>query len=172
MTSQAHRELAARIRPALTKLYVLYFRLAETSDLTGPQLTILSRLDNEGPARICQIAKAEGIRMPTASNALHQLADRGMIERIREETDRGGVKVQLTPFGKSELERVGNERTAYLANMLAALPEEKLGDITKLANLINELSEAYDTEEALKAFEKASRRSNVQAILDGTLDNN
>ena len=80
--------------------------------------------------------------------------------------------MQLTPFGKSELERVGNERTAYLANMLAALPEEKLGDITKLANLINELSEAYDTEEALKAFEKASRRSNVQAILDGTLDNN
>ena len=56
--------------------------------------------------------------------------------------------------------------------MLAALPEEKLGDITKLADLINELSEAYDTEEALKAFEKASRRSNVQAILDGTLDNN
>ena len=167
MTSQAHRELAARIRPALTKLYVLYFRLAETSDLTGPQLTILSRLDNEGPARISQIAKAEGIRMPTASNALHQLEDRGMIERIREETDRRGVKVQLTPFGKSELERVGNERTAYLANMLAALP-----DITKLANLINELSEAYDTEEALKAFEKASRRSNVQAILDGTLDNN
>ena len=164
MTSQAHRELAARIRPALTKLYVLYFRLAETSDLTGPQLTILSRLDNEGPARISQIAKAEGIRMPTASNALHQLEDRGMIERIREETDRRGVKVQL--------ERVGNERTAYLANMLAALPEEKLGDITKLANLINELSEAYDTEEALKAFEKASRRSNVQAILDGTLDNN
>ena len=172
MTSQAHRELAARIRPALTKLYVLYFRLAETSDLTGPQLTILSRLDNEGPARISQIAKAEGIRMPTASNALHQLEDRGMIERIREETDRRGVKVQLTPFGKSELERVGNERTAYLANMLAALQEEKLGDITKLANLINELSEAYDTEEALKAFEKASRRSNVQAILDGTLDNN
>ena len=79
MTSQAHRELAARIRPALTKLYVLYFRLAETSDLTGPQLTILSRLDNEGPARISQIAKAEGIRMPTASNALHQLEDRVMI---------------------------------------------------------------------------------------------
>ena len=126
----------------------------------------------QGPARISQIAKAEGIRMPTASNALHQLEDRGMIERIREETDRRGVKVQLTPFGKSELERVGNERTAYLANMLAALPEEKLGDITKLANLINELSEAYDTEEALKAFEKASRHSNVQAILDGTLDNN
>ncbi len=146
MKSNAHWELANRIRPALTRLYVLYFRIAEASDLTGPQLTILSRLAEEGPCRISYIAKVEGIRMPTASNALHQLEERGMVERIREEADRRGVKVQLTPFGKQELERVGNERTDYLAQMLATLPVEKLSEAEKAADIITELAEAYTAE--------------------------
>ena len=30
-------ELARRVRPAMTKLYVSYFRTAEHSELTGPQ---------------------------------------------------------------------------------------------------------------------------------------
>jgi hypothetical protein len=146
MNEQAAWELAKQIRPALTRLYVLYFRIAETSDLTGPQLTILGGLAESGPSRISTIAKTEGIRMPTASNALHQLEERGMVERIREESDRRGVKVQLTEFGRAELERVGTERTNYLAQMLATLPEERATDAQRLIDLINELSECYTAE--------------------------
>ncbi|AHI23889.1 MarR family winged helix-turn-helix transcriptional regulator [Corynebacterium vitaeruminis] len=143
MTSQTPHDIAASIRPALTQLYVLYFRLAGQSDLTGPQMTILTRLDEHGPARISQIAQAEGIRMPTASNALHQLEQRGMIERIRDEEDRRGVKVRLTEFGHSELKRVGEERTAHLARMLESLPAEKLAETARLAPVINDLAETY-----------------------------
>ena len=52
-------ELAVRVRPALTKLYVLYFRRSVNSDLSGPQLTILSRLEENGPSRISRIAELE-----------------------------------------------------------------------------------------------------------------
>lgn len=143
MTTHSPEELAKLIRPALTKLYVLYFRVAEQSDLTGPQMTIMTRLNDEGPARISHIAQAEGIRMPTASNALHQLEQRGMIERIRDESDRRGVKVQLTELGVSELTRVGEERTAYLTEMLQTLPEELLDDAAKLPHVINALADSY-----------------------------
>lgn len=115
MTSTTPEDIAARIRPAMTKLYVMYFRIAEQSDLTGPQLSIMARLKDNGPARISQIAREEGIRMPTASNALHQLEQRELVERIRDEQDRRGVRVRLTRLGVSELERVGEERTKYLA---------------------------------------------------------
>ena len=47
MNAQPYFELARNTRPALTQLYVTYFRLAERSDLTGPQLTILSRLKSD-----------------------------------------------------------------------------------------------------------------------------
>lgn len=127
----------------MTKLYVMYFRIAEQSDLTGPQLSIMARLKSNGPSRISQIAREEGIRMPTASNALHQLEQRELVERIRDEQDRRGVRVQLTRLGESELERVGEERTKYLAEMLGTLSEEDLAQLSEMTDIINKLADNY-----------------------------
>lgn len=146
MTTPTPEDIAARIRPALTKLYVMYFRISEQSDLTGPQLSILTRLKDNGDSRISQIAREEGIRMPTASNALHQLAQRQLVERVRDETDRRGVRVTLTPLGESELERVGEERNRYLAQMLATLDEKYLEHADDLVEVINALADVYGSD--------------------------
>lgn len=143
MTEPTAEDIAARIRPAMTKLYVMYFRIAEQSDLTGPQLSIMARLKINGPSRISQIAREEGIRMPTASNALHQLEQRELVERIRDEQDRRGVRVQLTRLGESELERVGEERTKYLAEMLGTLSEEDLAQVSEMTDIVNKLADNY-----------------------------
>ena len=145
MTTPTPEDIAARIRPAMTKLYVMYFRIAEQSDLTGPQLSIMARLQDNGPSRISQIAREEGIRMPTASNALHQLEQRELVERIRDEQDRRGVRVRLTSLGETELERVGAERTRYLAEMLGTLGEEDLVRVGDLVEIINKLADSYGT---------------------------
>ena len=136
-------DLAAKIRPALTKLYVTYFRMAEQSDLTGPQITILTRLEEHGASRISEVARQEGIRMPTASNALHQLEHRGLVERIRDTSDRRGVRVQLTKFGRAELARVGEERTRYLGQLFAYWEQDELEQVAKLAPLVEILAERY-----------------------------
>ncbi|ANE05116.1 MarR family winged helix-turn-helix transcriptional regulator [Corynebacterium crudilactis] len=136
-------ELAVRVRPALTKLYVLYFRRSANSDLSGPQLTILSRLEENGPSRISRIAELEDIRMPTASNALHQLEQLNLVERIRDTKDRRGVQVQLTDHGREELERVNHERNAEMARVLEMLPPEKLARTEELVDIITELAEVY-----------------------------
>lgn len=143
MTDVTPEDLAARVRPALTKLYVLYFRRSANSDLSGPQLTILSRLTENGPSRISRIAELEDIRMPTASNALHQLEQMGLVERIRDTKDRRGVQVQLTDRGAEELERVNGERDEQMAEVLRMLPPEKLGRAQELVDIITELSEVY-----------------------------
>lgn len=143
MTDVTPEDLAARVRPALTKLYVLYFRRSANSDLSGPQLTILSRLAENGPSRISRIAELEDIRMPTASNALHQLEQMGLVERIRDTKDRRGVQVRLTDRGAEELERVNGERDEQMAEMLRMLPPEKLGRAQELVDIITELSEVY-----------------------------
>ncbi|MBX8995165.1 MULTISPECIES: MarR family winged helix-turn-helix transcriptional regulator [Corynebacterium] len=143
MTKPNPEDIAARIRPALTKLYVMYFRIAEQSDLTGPQLSIMARLKDNGPSRISEIARGEGIRMPTASNALHQLEQRELVDRIRDENDRRGVRVALTPLGESELKRVGDERTKYLADMISTLDDSELERASELAEVINKLAEVY-----------------------------
>lgn len=142
--------IARQIRPAMTSLYVTYFRKAEQSDLTGPQLSILRRLEQHGPTRISAIAQAEGVRMPTASNTINQLEKRDLVRRVRAEDDRRGVSVELTSYGRRELARVGDERTQYLAEMLGLLDDDSLRKLEDVVDVINELSELYvNTDEKL-----------------------
>lgn len=150
MTSSTPANIARRIRPAMTKLYVMYFRIAEQSDLTGPQLSIMSRLQENGPSRISQVAREEGIRMPTASNALHQLEQRELVHRVRDESDRRGVRVELTDLGATELHRVGEERERYLAEMIATLSEEDAQELDKLADIILKLADSYGVDSISK----------------------
>ncbi|MDO4909919.1 MAG: MarR family transcriptional regulator [Corynebacterium sp.] len=137
------RMIAEQIRPAMTQLYVTYFRLASRSDLTGPQLTILTRLEDMGPARISDIARLEGIRMPTASNALHQLEVRGMVDRVRDPYDGRGVRVRLTALGRAELKRVGEERTELFTELLSHLSPEDLETTAKMVPVIQRLAQSY-----------------------------
>lgn len=136
-------DIARRIRPAMTKLYVTYFRTADQSELSGPQLSLMHRINDHGPSRIRQLADAEGVRMPTASNTINQLEKRGLVTRVRAEEDRRGVTVELTDLGKQELERVGEERTRYLAEMLGTLDDANLTLISDAVDAINALAETY-----------------------------
>ncbi|KQB84723.1 MarR family winged helix-turn-helix transcriptional regulator [Corynebacterium oculi] len=143
MNSPTPEAVARKVRPALTKLYVMYFRMATQSNLTGPQLSIMTRMKENGESRISHLAKGEGIRMPTASNALHQLEQRGMVERLRDTHDRRGVRVRLTDLGMAELERVGEERTRNLTEMLEKLSPEELGRADEFVDVINVLASKY-----------------------------
>lgn len=147
MNSPTPDVVARKVRPALTKLYVMYFRFADQSNLTGPQLSIMTRMKENGESRISQLAKEEGIRMPTASNALHQLEQRGMVERLRDTHDRRGVRVRLTDLGVAELERVGEERTRNLTAMLEKLSPEELRRTDEFVDVINVLASKYGVPE-------------------------
>ena len=119
-------DLAKEIRPLLTRAELLYSRRSEESQLSRAQLSIMMTLDALGPCRINQLAQAEAIRMPTASNAVHHLEDAGMVERVRDTKDRRGVRVELTEKGLSELRRVSTERDEQMAAMFTALSAEEL----------------------------------------------
>ncbi|MEJ5928566.1 MarR family transcriptional regulator [Corynebacterium sp. H128] len=139
-------EISEALRPALTKLYVTYFRKAAQSSLTGPQLTILEHLAGNGAARISDVARAEGIRMPTASNTLHQLEQRELVERVRDQSDRRGVLVQITEQGRTQLTTVGEERTQYLAEVFRNLTEDELKQIAGVVPIIAKIADEYSRE--------------------------
>ncbi|WP_316244772.1 MarR family winged helix-turn-helix transcriptional regulator [Corynebacterium bouchesdurhonense] len=127
----------------MTKIYVAYFRTAEHSALSGPQLSVLQRLDEFGPSRIRQLAEAEGVRMPTASNTINQLERAGLVSRERALDDRRGVMVQITDLGRQRLELVGEERTKFLAEMFATLDDANLEHISEVTDAIDALANAY-----------------------------
>ena len=103
----------------------------------------MTRIAEHGPSRISQLADAEGVRMPTASNTINQLEKRGLVQRTRAVEDRRGVSVELTELGMQELKRVGEERTQSLAEMISTLDENHLKLIEQAADAINALAETY-----------------------------
>lgn len=136
-------DVAAQIQPALNKLVVIFQRTTEGGSLTTSQVSIMNQLKSRGAARVSQVAAAELIRMPTASNALYQLEQRGFIERTRDEKDRRGVMVQLTKKGLAELEQVSQERAQALAEILRWLDDDGLQTAREISDLINKLAEIY-----------------------------
>lgn len=139
-------QISDAIRPAMTTLYVTYFRKAAQSSLTGPQLTILTHLMDGTPERISEVARKEGIRMPTASNSLHQLEQRELVERVRDQSDRRGVLVKITKKGREELTKVGNERTQHFAKMLETLDPDELELVARIVPVINKMADRYSSE--------------------------
>lgn len=136
-------EVATYIQPAMNKLMVIFQRTTEGTSLTTSQVSIMNQLKERGPSRVSQVADAELIRMPTASNALYQLERRGFVERMRDESDRRGVLVALTQLGESELTIVSRQRAEALAEILRWLDADELETTAQVAKLINKMADLY-----------------------------
>ena len=136
-------KVAMDIQPAMNKLMVIFQRTTEGSSLTTSQVSIMNQLKLRGPSRVSQIAEAELIRMPTASNALYQLERYGYVERMRDEADRRGVLVTLTQLGESELAITSRQRAEALAEILQWMPPEELETAAEVSAMINRLAEIY-----------------------------
>lgn len=141
--SKTPLEIATELRPALSRLYLLYFRQAETFSVSQAQMSIMTILDENGPMRISQIAQAEAIRMPTASNAINQLETMGLVTRVRDVSDRRGVRVELTDKGKAELDDIGRSRNQALARMFENLSEEELEKAQEFAPMFDTILQRY-----------------------------
>ena len=134
--SKTAEEVAAKLQEPMTRLRVLYDRIASHYSLTPAQMTIMEFLYKNGASRISAVSEAEGIRMPTASNALVQLERRELIRRVRD-------KVALTNLGKTEYEEAREARRKTLAQLLDHLDEATLANAYELADVIVELAERY-----------------------------
>lgn len=145
-------EIATRLRPTLTRLYLLYFRQTENSQISLAQMSIMMNLADNGPMRISQIAQAEAIRMPTASNAVNQLETIGLVRRVRDVSDRRGVRVGLTKEGRVQLEEIAEIRSRNLAEMLAGLHPDELAEMEKATPLFELILKRY-TEHLAKSLE-------------------
>lgn len=128
MTVSSH-DVATQLRPVLTRLYLLYFRQTATSAISMAQLSIMMNLQDNGPLRISQIADLEAIRMPTASNAVNHLEQMGLVSRVRDVSDRRGVRVRLTDEGTQQLKNISEERIDQLASLLDGLSGDELQQV-------------------------------------------
>ncbi|AMW20849.1 putative transcriptional regulator, MarR family protein [Mycobacteroides stephanolepidis] len=110
--------------------------------MSRSQLELLAPLLDRDSMSVSQLAGTAGVAVPTATRALKQLEERGVVERTRSASDDRLVLVGLTPAGRT---RVADAQVAFRARQHGVFAELTGADrramttsLTRLAALIND----------------------------------
>jgi DNA-binding MarR family transcriptional regulator len=78
-------------------------------------------VEERGPLRLSELARREGVSVPTMSRVLTALDEQGLVVRMPDPQDARGVLVRLSEAGEQRLAQVRSHRTALVARRLERL---------------------------------------------------
>ena len=81
---------------------------------------LLTVLDGQ-PRTLTELAQLQGVSLPTMSNSISTMAEKGWVKRTSPGGDRRVALIEVTPLGKATLARVRKAAEAHLAERLAIL---------------------------------------------------
>jgi DNA-binding MarR family transcriptional regulator len=131
-------ELAQQLDDAVVALR------AATLPRAGLSLTAaatLARLQRSGPARLTELASAEGVSQPSMTALIARLADQGLVRRAADPHDGRAVVLTLTPAGGEVLAQRRAERTRQITGPLAGLSDD---DVRRIADALPALIRLAD----------------------------
>ena len=73
------------------------------------------------PRTLTALAQLQGVSLPTMSNSISTLVDKGWVTRTSPAGDRRVAIIEVTPLGQATVARVGKAAEAHLAEKLAVL---------------------------------------------------
>jgi DNA-binding MarR family transcriptional regulator len=79
----------------------------------------------EGPANLSTLAAKLEVSLPTMSNSISTLVERGWVLRRRDPDDRRRVLIEITPRGCGVLEHIRNVAQTHVSHALRDLSEEE-----------------------------------------------
>jgi DNA-binding MarR family transcriptional regulator len=102
---------------------------------------IMCKLADEGPQRLGALAQAFGLDPSTITRQVQALEEIGMASRKTDPSDRRASILDLTPEGRTTLDRTRSHRRARLQRALTEWPES---DLTEFARLLREFNASLD----------------------------
>jgi DNA-binding MarR family transcriptional regulator len=118
------RETAGRLRVAVGAFKRRVREASAAGELSGPQLTALSRLDRQGPVTTAELARREQISPQAMGATIASLEDLGLVARSADPADGRRSILSLTPEG---LAAIRSGRNA-LVDKIAAVLEQSFTD--------------------------------------------
>ena len=85
-------------------------------------LTILAH----HPCNLSELAVQQAVSLPTMSNSISVLVERGWVNRVPSQDDRRQVSLELTPDGRAVLAKMKNEAEARVVELLEDLSPDDL----------------------------------------------
>jgi len=106
----------------LERVVRLVRQVATADGLSPSASSALRRLLSDGPLRITELAKAEGVSQPGMTQLVTRLEREGLVRRSASARDGRGVQVAVTEDGAELIGRRRAERAAMFQRMIERLP--------------------------------------------------
>ncbi|MGP4111233.1 MarR family winged helix-turn-helix transcriptional regulator [Streptomyces sp. 4N509B] len=111
---------------AILEQLVRFLRQVSTlGGLSTAASSALSRLRREGPQRLTELARAEGVSQPGMTQLVTRMEREGLVRRGASAGDRRGVLVEATDAGLDLLARRRAERAAALRRRIDRLDPDQ-----------------------------------------------
>ncbi|WP_326647065.1 MarR family winged helix-turn-helix transcriptional regulator [Streptomyces anthocyanicus] len=125
---------------------------ARTGGLSTAASSTLARLSREGPQRLTELARAEGVSQPNMTQLVTRLERAGLARRTADASDGRGVLVAVTSTGAEVLDRRRAERARALRQLMEDMTgPERQATTTALLALARVIDNCQDTSEEGRA---------------------
>ncbi len=119
-TARRNAREILKIIPLVMRTVAAELRAA--GELPAPAHFGLLSMLVEHPRTLTELAVLQGVSLPTMSNSVSAMVQRGWVRRMAAPArDRRVVVIEVTAAGKAVVERVGRAAEAHLADTLAPL---------------------------------------------------
>lgn len=132
-------QTAARLRLAIARLQRIV-RQQAMGGLTLSEGSCLAVIDREGPLSLTDIGAREHLSAPSVTKIVVRLEARQLVERRRDPGDRRVSLIAVSRRGAALMNRIREERTAYLHQRLLALDPASLADLVRALPVLESLA--------------------------------
>jgi DNA-binding MarR family transcriptional regulator len=92
--------------------------------LPWAQARLLGTIDDQGEARISDLAELDHCSQPTMTTQVRRLENAGLVARTPDPDDARAVRIRITPQGQKMLARVRADRAAVIDPRIERLSDE------------------------------------------------
>jgi DNA-binding MarR family transcriptional regulator len=105
-------------------------------ELPYAQARLLSTIEDQGTARISDLAAFDHCSQPTMTTQVRRLEDAGLVSRITDPADARAVLISITPQGRKALARVRADRGAIVDPYLERLDDADRESLTEAVRVM------------------------------------
>ncbi|SOZ22246.1 conserved hypothetical protein [Cupriavidus taiwanensis] len=130
--------LADELRPRLMRIVVALRREMRAAHVPPAQSAVLSALLVRGPMRVSDLARNEGVRLPTMTQIVGRMVDAELIARSAPVGSYNNM-IQITDEGRAVAGKLAAQRTAALGKRMEGLTPEELQTVIAMFPIIDKM---------------------------------
>lgn len=150
----ATKKLMGNLRQMMCLLKRRKFAMPDgIKTMTLAQFEVMEYLIEQKRARMSDIAKEAGVKLPTMTELVDKLVRRGLLQRQSDELDRRTVWITIVPSVEKFAMRMMKKHEQYITQIMAVLTKEEKSQAIKIVSkLINRLEKDINNIETKKRY--------------------